>query len=98
MGEETKVSFLFLDSVYVRDTLKKLKNPIPLKQVTDENGSLILSNNEFSLLVVCENPEDGLQEAKWEFHTLFNIFTDPAIPDGTPAKEFGRKLQSAVRM
>lgn len=92
------VGAVFLDSVYVNDNLKKLKKSIPLKLVIDENGSLILANNEYSLLVVCTNLEDGLEEARWEFNSLFNVYLNPDIPDDAPAKQFGKKLESIIWM
>ncbi|MDU9376749.1 hypothetical protein McpSp1_13760 [Methanocorpusculaceae archaeon Sp1] len=92
------IGAVFLDSVYMNDTLRKLKKPIPLKIVIDENGSLILANNEYSLLVVCDSLEDGLEEARWEFNSLSKVFQNPEIPDDAPAKQFGKKLQSVVWM
>ena len=92
------IGAVFLDSVYVNEHLKKLKKSIPLKLVIDENGSLILVNNDYSILVICDNLEDGLEEARWEFNSLAKVFLNPDHPNDSPAKQFGKKLQSIVWM
>ncbi len=46
----------------------------------DENSSLILVNNEYSILVVCENLIEGLQEASLQFADDFIDYTDASLP------------------
>ncbi|MDO5846545.1 MAG: hypothetical protein Q4Q04_06450 [Methanocorpusculum sp.] len=85
------IGALFLDSVYIHDQLRKVKSPIPLKIVIDENKSIILVNNEYQLLVVCSRLDEGLEEARREFESLYSIYTRPDIPAAAPAAAFGKK-------
>lgn len=53
------IDAVFPKSAYVNDDLKKLKKPIPLKVVIDEDNTLILSNSKFKILVTCTDIIDG---------------------------------------
>lgn len=89
------IGAVFLKSVYVNDDLKKLKKPIPLKVIIDEDNTLILSNSEFKILVTCTDIIEGLEEARLQFADLIDIYTgDQPMTDGAVA--FGRKLMDSV--
>ncbi len=62
----------------------------------DENSSLILVNNEYSILVVCNNLVEGLQEAALQFADDFMDYTDDSLPLTEDARELGEKLRESV--
>ncbi|MDV0444140.1 hypothetical protein [Methanorbis rubei] len=88
------IGAVFLKSVYVNDDLKKLKKPIPLKVIIEDN-TLILSNSEFKILVTCIDIIEGLEEARLQFADLIDIYTDHQ-PMTEGAVTFGKKLMDAV--
>lgn len=97
VGEkEREQGVVFLYEVPILDEIKKLKNPIPLKIVIDENNSLILVNNEYSILVVCSNLVEGLQEAALQFADDFMDYNDTSLPMTQDARELGEKLRGSV--
>ncbi len=87
---------VFLYEVPIHDEIKRLKNPIPLKIVIDENSSLILVNNEYSILVVCENLIEGLQEASLQFADDFIDYTDASLPMTEDARRLWEKLRESI--
>ena len=93
---EREQGIVFLYEVPIYDEVKKLKNPIPLKIVIDENSSLILVNNEYSILVTCHNLIEGLQEAALQFADDFMDYTDRSIPMTQDARELGERLRESV--
>lgn len=93
---EREQGVVFLYEVPILDEIKKLKTPIPLKIVIDENNSLILVNNEYSILVVCTNLVEGLQEAALQFADDFMDYTDNSLPMTEDGQELGEKLREAV--
>ncbi len=90
---EREQGVIFLYEVPIYDEVKKLKNPIPLKIVIDENNSLILVNNEYSILVGCHNLIEGLQEAALQFADDFVNYTDVSIPMTQDARELGERMR-----
>lgn len=91
------IGAVYLKTVYAGDTLKKLKKPIPLKLIIDEDNTLILANNEYKIFVTCCDIIEGLEEARLQFADLLDIYTDDQ-PMTKGAEAFGRKLKEAVRM
>lgn len=97
VGErEREQGVIFLYEVPIHDEIKKLKNPIPLKIVIDENNSLILVNNEYSILVICSNLVEGLQEAALQFADDVMDYTDNSLPMTQDARELGEKMRESV--
>ncbi|MDU9376661.1 hypothetical protein McpSp1_12850 [Methanocorpusculaceae archaeon Sp1] len=90
---------VFLYSVMVRGDEKKLKRPIPLELHLNDDGTMVLSNDEFSLLVVCSHLKEGLKEAQLEFSSEYDIFCNPELPEkAVSAREYGKKLQDMIWM
>ncbi len=88
---------VFLYSVMVKGDEKKLKRAIPLQLHLNDDGTMVLSNDEFSLLVVCSHLKEGLKEAQLEFSDEYDIFCNPDLPqEAVSAHEYGKKLQDII--
>lgn len=95
---ENELGVIFLDSVYINDKLVALKKRIPLKIILDENKSVILVNDDYNILSVCSNLDEGLEEARREFEAMYSIYTEPSLPQDSPAARYGHKLKSILNM
>ncbi|MDV0444304.1 hypothetical protein [Methanorbis rubei] len=95
-GEEGGV--VFLNTVYVRDDLKKLKRPIPLKITIQEDNSLILSNDEYSFLITCRNLAEGMETARLMFADDYDLYTDPENQVHPSAAAYGKLLKNSIWM
>ena len=98
IGEKEEGGIVFLTTVYVRDELKKLKQPIPLKITIREDESLILTNDEYSFLITCKNLAEGLEKARLLFADDYDLFNDPETPMYPSAAAYGKLLKDSVRM
>ena len=93
-GDEQGV--VFLHTVYVNGELKKLKLPIILKMMIQEDNSYVLANEEFSFLISCSSIADGLEEGRRMFDEDYGIYTNPENQIHPLAKKRSEMLQSAI--
>lgn len=93
-GDEQGV--VFLHTVYVKGELKKLKQPILLKMMIQEDNSYVLANEEFSFLISCSSIADGLEEGRRMFEEDYALYTNPENQVHPLAKKRAEMLQSAI--
>jgi hypothetical protein len=99
IGEEGDChGIIFLHSVLVKGDLKKLKKPITLRMHIEDNGTIHLANTEFKLLVLCDNLNEAIKEAQYEYSDLFDIYNNSETKMSKDAEKFGKKLKDSVWM
>ena len=63
--------------IYVNGELHKLKQPIILKMLIQDDNSYVLANEEFSSLISCNSIAEGLEEGRRMFEEDYALYTNP---------------------
>ncbi|MDO5846255.1 MAG: hypothetical protein Q4Q04_04955 [Methanocorpusculum sp.] len=85
-------------SILIHGVSRRLKTPLLLEFTVDEdNGDYIIVNRDFRLLTSNPDLQQGIQEIRKQFDSLwFEYVDDTSVPLSADAIRFKAKLQEAV--
>ena len=87
---------VFLYSVPIDGETKKLREPIQLLLHCEEDGTVDVANDEYSILVSADSLRQAVEDAKLQFVENLKRFTAPGL--SSSSQKFGEKLMNAVWM